>query len=1239
MPPSFAHLRVHSDYSLGRGASKVKDLVKRAVACGQPALALVDTLNMHGAMELAKYAKEAGLQPITGATVFVEAEKGLRGSMLLLAQDAAGYANVCQLVKRALSPREGRALSDALSMDDLREKASRGQLAGVIALAGCGADSVVGVVHAAKGTEAARDLMAALLSMFGDRYYAEVCRNADARTDAESDAERSVVGSADALGVPLVATSDVWYVSDAQHDAYEILRAVAQNAPASISADEDGIHGDGGARYGMSDGARMSDLFADLPDAYAAALVVARRCAFMPEGRKPILPPFETGEGRTEDEELQVQSREGLELRLDKLGLSEADRAVYRDRLEFELGVIIGMKFPGYFLIVSDFIKHAKSIGVPVGPGRGSGAGSAVAWALSITDLDPLRFGLLFERFLNPDRVSMPDFDVDFCQDGRESVIEYVKKKYGLDKVAQIATFTGLKSKGAFRDAGRVLKHFSEGALSPTEVNGITSLIPQDKENPADPARLDVAYQLAPEFAARIDDTPRARVVFDGARKIEGLFRNSSVHAAGIVIGGQDLAELVPIGFDPKSDMPVVQFNMKFAEAAGLVKFDFLGLKTLSVINLALQYVAETTGETIDISTIPLDDAPTFAMLSRGDATAVFQFESEGMRGCLRDMRASVFDDLIAAVSLFRPGPMAMIPTYCDCKLGKIEPDYPEPADKTRPILEDTYGIMVYQEQVMAVARSVAGFSLGQADLLRRAMGKKDKAEMDRQRIKFAEESEKNGVPARIAAALFDKIAHFASYGFNKSHAAAYALISYQTAWLKCHYPAEYLSAFLSYENSPEKHEKIALVKQDLDARGVPLLPPCVQRSRAKFGPERMESGVVAVRYGLAAVSGITDSPALYAERAEKGPYRDLTDFHERAGRHFNAKQITNLASVGAFEALCEYRQRANDVLTYLSKNDKGDKGADLFGGTAKVCVPRDIAERAEWDDVAEREFAILRFYLRQHPLEKDIAVLIKAQVKRRASIEAHMRARNLADLVNKKLYGLVEAVKHKTSFRGNPYLRIEVSERDDRYWISYFCKANELQQKFAVLDQCRKDRVPCAFVAKFSQGDRGDYRISVDEFMTGPQFVMRFTSGAQRVIRVDPSRAGTSNFTNSARVAGRRKLLEEIARLKAACQGPDDEEVRGQIGLKYVDLASLTMEAVRAKVHEELVEDPDGDEIVFDLTVSDAWTDVKFLYANFFEGRRYRVTTAFWTALPSFDDAIVDTHWVDPAIRLPAAA
>ena len=579
----------------------------------------------------------------------------------------------------------------------------------------------------------------------------------------------------------------------------------------------------------------------------------------------------------------------------------------------------------------------------------------------------------------------------------------------------------------------------------------------------------------------------------------------------------------------------------------------------------------------------------------------------------------------VAAVSLYRPGPMAMIPTYCDCKLGKIEPDYPEPVDKTQPILQDTFGIMVYQEQVMAVARAVAGYSLGEADLLRRAMGKKDKAEMDRQRDKFAKKSEENGVPARVAAALFDKIAHFASYGFNKSHAAAYALISYQTAWLKCHYPAEYLAAYLSYDNAPEK---IALVKQDLDARGIPMLPPCVQRSRAKFSPERTDTGVVAVRYGLASVSGITDVREMYAERDAKGPYADLTAFHERAGRWFNARQITNLASVGAFEALCEVRQRANDVLTYLSKNDKGDRGADLFGGTAKVSVPPDIADKAEWPDVVEREFAVLKFYLRQHPLEKDMQVLIKAQVKRRASIEAHMRAKGIADLMNKKLYGFVEAVKHKQTHRGTPYLRVEVSERDDRYWISYWCKPNEVQQKAATLEQCRRDRVPCAFVAKFSQGDRGDYRISTEEFLTGPEFVARFSTGAERTIHIDPARALSANAMSPD--PARRALVAELDVLRAAVAGPHDTEARGQVAAKYAQIAAMTMETIAARVRAELPEDPEGDQIVFVVRMADDHGGVTFRYGNFFEGARYRVSQQFWAALPQVD-GVVDLHWNDP--------
>ncbi len=1048
MAASFAHLRVHSDYSLGRGASKVKDMVKKVAAAGLPAFALVDENNLHGAMEAAKEAMGLGVQPVTGAMTHVQFGKGgEKGSILLLAQTDAGYANVCWLVNLALRPERAAAgVLDGKALRDIHAEAAK-RTAGVICVAGCGADGVIGKALTDGGPDAratAEKLLRFLSGLFPGRLYVEICRNGHPE-DHEVEAERGTLELARDLGLPIVATSDVWYVDDGRHDAFKILQAVSRNEAASIPAEGSGLTHAEPRRYGLLGEEAMAGLFSDLPEALANTLAVARRCAFAPAGRSPILPPFKC-EG-TEEEEMRRQAEEGLEARLDFLGLSEDDRGRYRERLAYELGVIATMKFPGYFLIVSDFIKWAKANDIPVGPGRGSGAGSVVAWSLFITDLDPLEFDLLFERFLNPARVSMPDFDVDFCQDHREKVIGYVKDKYGEDRVAQIATFTGMKSKGAFKDAGRVVRHVTEGTLSAKELNGLTNLIPPDKEKPAEPAKLAVAYEVAPEFRQRIDENVRCKVVFEQAKKIEGLFKNSSTHAAGIVIGGQPLTELVPVGFDPRSGMPVVQFNMKDAETAGLVKFDFLGLKTLSVIKLAVDYVHETNGgERMDIARIPLDDAPTYQMLAAGMGTAVFQFESEGMKRVLREMRPSRFEDLIAAVSLYRPGPMAMIPVYNAVKHGQQEPDYPEPADKTRPILEPTYGIMVYQEQVMAIAQSVAGYSLGDADLLRRAMGKKIKAEMDAQKDTFVKGAVERDVEAKDASSLFDKVAKFAEYGFNKSHAAAYALIAYQTAYLKCHYPTEFLAAFLSYESSAIS---LALVKHDLEKLGIEMLPPCVQSSRAKFAPERMADGRLGLRFGLGSVNGISSTVSnMVAERTVKGPYAGLVDFAERAGQHFNSGQVNKLAEVGAFDAIEPVRQRAAGVVTFLLKNAKADKGLDLFGGTAKPTVPKDILELPEWGDREQREHDVLGFYLRIHPLERNIEAMKANGVRRRSSIISYLREKELAETEGKKLHGLVEKVKYETSRKGMPYLRIQFAEMNERYWLSYFPRTTRMSPR-----------------------------------------------------------------------------------------------------------------------------------------------------------------------------------------------
>src|SRR6185437_561373 len=598
--------------------------------------------------------------------------------------------------------------------------------------------------------------------------------------------------------------------------------------------------------------------------------VIARRCAYMPQPRKPILPPFPTVTGRDEKEELRAMAADGLDRRLEaqvfQPGMSEAERAAaakpYRERLDFELDVIVKMGFSGYFLIVAEFIQWSKAEGIPVGPGRGSGAGSVVAWALTITDLDPLRFGLLFERFLNPERVSMPDFDIDFCQDRRDEVIRHVQAKYGRDRVAQIITFGKLQARAVLRDVGRVLE------MPYGQVDRICKLVPN---NPAAPVTLQQAIDGEPQLQQMRDgDEAVARLVAI-AMKLEGLYRNASTHAAGVVIGDRPLAELVPLYRDPRSDMPVTQFNMKWVESAGLVKFDFLGLKTLTVLDRAMRHL-ERRGAGFAWEAIALDDSPTYELMASGQTLGVFQLESQGMRDILRQLRPASLEEVTALISLYRPGPMESIPEYVDCKTGRRPVDVVHPL--LEPVLKDTYGVIVYQEQVMQIAQILAGYSLGEADLLRRAMGKKKKEEMEQQRARFISGAETNGVAAAQAGAIFDLVDKFAGYGFNKSHAAAYAVVSYQTAWLKANAPVEFFAASMSLDIA--NTDKLAVFYQDAKRFAVPVRAPDVNRSGADFEVEEGE-----VLYALGAIRnvGLEAMKHLVAVREQGGPFRDVFDF------------------------------------------------------------------------------------------------------------------------------------------------------------------------------------------------------------------------------------------------------------------------------------------------------------------------------------------------------------------------
>src|ERR1700710_1366443 len=776
----FVHLHVHSAYSLLKGSIKIRKLGELAKADRQPALALTDTDNMFGALEFSDKMAGYGIQPIIGcelAVDFGDQDANVRNALaagpariVLLAAREAGYRNLMRLNSRAFLETPIHQ-TPHIKFDWLE-----GNAEGLIALTG-GPEGPIALAINADQAALASVRCDRLATLFGDRLYVELQRHG---LDKERRAEGALIDIAYDKGFPLVATNEPYFATTDDYEAHDALLCIAGGRVVA-ETDRDQLTPD----HRFKTRAEMAVLFADIPEALASTVEIAERCAFRPTTRKPILPRFTVGAGASaadaesdEAAELRRQAEEGLGNRLKVHGLAQGETEEnYHARLAFEIDVITRMNYAGYFLIVADFIQWAKAEGIPVGPGRGSGAGSLVAYALTITDLDPIRFGLLFERFLNPERVSMPDFDIDFCQDGRDKVIDYVKEKYGAECVSQIATFGTMAAKAVVRDVGRVLQ------MPYGQVDKLTKLVPQ---NPAAPVTLAAAIASEPKLQAFREEDPVVERAFDIAQRLEGLTRHASTHAAGIVIGDRPLSELVPLYRDPKSDMPVTQFNMKWVEPAGLVKFDFLGLTTLTVLDLSVKLL-KRRGIEVDLARLPLDDAPSYAMLARGDVVGVFQVESQGMRRALVDMRPDRFEDIIALVALYRPGPMANIPTSCARKLGQEKPDYIHAL--IEPVLSETYGVIIYQEQVMQIAQTLSGYSLGEADMLRRAMGKKNKAGVDAQRARFLSGAIERGIPKGTTEAIFDACAKFAEYGFNKSHSAPYAFITYQTAWLKANYP------------------------------------------------------------------------------------------------------------------------------------------------------------------------------------------------------------------------------------------------------------------------------------------------------------------------------------------------------------------------------------------------------------------------------------------------------------------
>ena len=1065
--PRFIHLRVHTEYSLLEGAVRLKKLPGLCEDMQMPAVAVTDTNSMFCALEFSVTASGAGIQPIVGCQVdltYDEPQPGQRpkppAGVVLLAQNETGYENLMRLSTCLYVGKGGE--DPQVSLDQLAEFSD-----GLICLSG-GPNGPVGMLLQEGARDRAEALMQRLAAIYPDRLYVELQRHPEegGLPQAEQKTERGFVEMAYAMNLPLVATNDVYFPKPDMYEAHDALICIAEGAYVDQSEPRRRLT----PQHYFKSQQEMVTLFADLPEAIDNTVEIARRCAYKAEKRDPILPKF----ADDEVEELRRQAKEGLEARL-KVIPHAAPVEEYEKRLEFELGIIEGMGFPGYFLIVADFIKWAKEQGIPVGPGRGSGAGSLVAYALTITDLDPLRYSLLFERFLNPERVSMPDFDIDFCMDRREEVIRYVQEKYGRDKVGQIITFGALLSKAAVRDIGRVLQ------MPYGQVDRLSKLIPVEGVKP-----VSIAEALKQE--ERLRQEARNEEVVDRllnyGMQVEGLLRNASTHAAGVVIGDRPLDRLVPLYQDPRSDMPATQFNMKWVEQAGLVKFDFLGLKTLTVVQNAVDLIRrggrhlhiaadgtqlyDPPEEAVDdIGAIPLDDEATYKLYASAKTVAVFQVESSGMMDALRRMKPTCIEDIVALVALYRPGPMENIPTYCEVKNGLKERASIHPL--IDHILEETQGIIVYQEQVMQIAQEMAGYSLGGADLLRRAMGKKIKEAMDAERPKFEAGAAANGVEKKKATEVFDLLEKFANYGFNKSHAAAYAVVSYQTAWLKANHPVEFMAGVMNCDI--HLTDKLAIYAEEV-RRGldIEIVPPCVNRSLETFD---VQDGRLVYALGALKNVGLEAMRLITAARGDK-PFATLFDFARRVDlKRIGKRPLEMLARSGAFDQLDPNRRRVFDSLDALVgysaaiHEQKSSSQVSLFGEAGDDLPEPRLSPVEDWlpvDRLAEEHKAI-GFYLSGHPLDDYLPALKRKNV---LTLEELQKKAEREGAAIAKVGVLVSGLQERKSGRGTRFFRMNISDPTGQVaGMVMFCDDFEATRQ--VFEQT--NQVVMTLEARFNEG------------------------------------------------------------------------------------------------------------------------------------------------------------------------
>ncbi|MEZ5756968.1 MAG: DNA polymerase III subunit alpha [Emcibacteraceae bacterium] len=1091
---TFIHLRVHSAYSLAEGAVHIKDLVKHCIGNNMPAVAITDTNNMFGALDASLNLPAGGIQPIIGVTLAIR--HGERsdnqhvkvpdpGWLVLLAQTQRGYENLMILVSKAhldSDPSE----SPQISIADLD-----GHTEDIICLSG-GVNGPIGKYLQDGDAEKAEECLKYLNRLFPGHLYMEIARHGH---KIENDLEETFIELAYKYDIPLVATNQVFFPTRKMYQAHDALLCIA----GGNYVDQTDRRKESPENYFKSS-AEMIELFKDIPEAIDNTIVIAQRCAFKVPTIDPILPKFTIDETMDEAESLKLMAKEGLDERLSQhVFAGENDQELgkpYYDRLDYELDIINKMGFPGYFLIVADFIQWSKDHGIPVGPGRGSGAGSVVAWALKITDLDPLKFGLLFERFLNPERISMPDFDIDFCQDKRERVIKYVQDKYGHDQVAQIITFGKLQARAVVRDVGRVLQ------MPYMQVDRLSKLIPS---NPANPITLSEAIESEKKLREEISSDPNTSHLIDIALQLEGLFRHASTHAAGVVIGDRPLDQLVPLYRDPRSDMPVTQFNMKYVEQAGLVKFDFLGLKTLTVLKKAQEFIAARNIE-VDLENVPLDDKPSYELMCSGKTTGIFQLESSGMQSVLINLKPDMFEDIIAVVALYRPGPMDNIPRYIACKHGDEEPDYLHPL--LEEILTETYGVIIYQEQVMQIAQILADYTLGDADILRRAMGKKIASEMDAQRARFQEGADKKGVDPKQAATIFDQVAKFAGYGFNKSHAAAYALVSYHTAYLKANYTVEFMAAIMTLDLT--NTDKLHIFKQELGNLNIPVLPPDINKSRVEFSAEVIEGekdeqnigGAMSdgklrgVRYGLAGLKnvGVAAMESLIAERDKNGPFKDISDFCNRVDtRQINKRALENLIKAGAFDSLNPNRAQLYSGVEMilrqmsLATQERNSNQVSLFGDQVEVQSVI-LADVNDWD-LIERlkcEQEAVGFYLSAHPLNAYTSVLARQKVV--PSTEIAERAIGKGGFI--KLAGTIQGIRRMKSKSGKPYAFLSLSDPSGGFEVTLFSELLDAVDDF--LDNGNSVIIS----AEVKHSDDGALRITAQGLETIDSVAMRTGTG-----------------------------------------------------------------------------------------------------------------------------------------------